>query len=179
MNLHLVYNDENNVRDHKQTCLTNPAKKQSGSRTPLSSLDANSSNSKTTKLKKKPLSLHITKDNEANNKQVEVSRDEHENTKESQNNRNEGERQSIKEGLESSSESVFRSSSEDAIDFWSDEMTSLLTLQLANPVYDSESDSDEEGEDENIEYHSSNTASLHDENRLESRLKCMTLRTDD
>ncbi len=55
-------------------------------------------------------------------------------------------------------------------EFWNDEMNSLLTLRHPNPVYDSESSSDVEFEQEDRRVYSSNTLQLYSNDRLDSKI---------
>jgi hypothetical protein len=158
--------DENDVQGSMSA--NHSMKKQGGSRAPLSSLDGNSSFKNATSLKKKVTSfLTVEKNHEMKKKNSQTFTKVSNTQKKIMASQKKEERENMQESIETS-QRVFRTCYNEEDDFWTEEMETLLTLNHANPVYDS--DSGDEYDDNDLQVYSTNDRDLYDESRLESRL---------
>ena len=146
MDIHQSQIDENTTHIGRRET----QKLHSSSRTPLSFLDANRLFKSTTEIKKKE-SLSFLLDTEIKKRisNVLVTKD-HKTVEKIEKVQNDGEPMNAEKSIELTDE-IFRDENEETSDFWSEEMESLLTLRIANPIYDSDSDPDSDEECENIE----------------------------
>lgn len=158
-----------------------PSERMSAIRKPLSSLDKNCSFKKTTESSKKKSSIGIlllekkspmVVDLEDNNDVIIKEGDQKKEERDD-------EEELIKQLIDgASSNDIFRPSlsfNDKTSDFWDDEMESMLMLHLANPIYESDSDSDVVHVDD-YQLHSANIVYVHDEgNQIESKLENMIL----